>query len=84
MEIPDMPSEKQLNNENKQIMQQAINEAKEKAQTEEGITMKQYFEQNKDYMSCAFTPLMGPLTPNLTGILVVDSETGQIIVKKSY
>lgn len=75
---------KQLNNENQQIIMQHIDEEQSIAVTEEGITMKKYFEKHQDYMTCAFSPLMGPLTPNLTGILVVDSETGQIIVKKSY
>ncbi len=78
---------KQLNDKKQQTTMQHINEEQSKAPTaltEEGITMKKYFEKHQDYMTCAFTPLMGPLTPNLTGILVVDSETGQIIVKKSY
>lgn len=79
-----MLKSKQLNSENQQIIMQHIDEEQSKAQTEEGITMKKYFEKHQDYMTCAFSPLMGPLTPNLSGILVVDSETGQIIVKKSY
>ena len=74
----------QLNNEKQQSTMQHIDEEQPKAIAEEGITMKKYFEKHQDYMTCAFSPLMGPLTPNLTGIIVVDSETGQIIVKKSY
>lgn len=48
----------------------------------EVLTLKDYLKHNKAFLSSMWPSLMGPMSPHIHGVLVVDSDTGAITPRK--
>jgi len=52
----------------------------EKSKTREGevLTLKDYINHNRAFISSVGPALMGPMSPHIHEVLIVDSDTGSI------